>query len=142
MPPLLAVRFALEPPLAIATMPVTFVALPVSAPTNVVVVSVFVEGLNVIPVPKSTAWLLFEDDATNSGKKLAFVDTAVVATLFAFVAVVAVVALPAVVALVALPVSAPTNVVVDSVLVDGLNVSPVVKSGAWLLFADAATNKG
>lgn len=56
---------------------------------------------------------------------------AVVAMLVAFVAVVAVVALVAdvaEVAVVALPLKAPEKVVVLSVLVDGLNVSPVAVS--------------
>jgi hypothetical protein len=100
-------------------------ALPVKAPTKVVVVRVLVLGLNVKPVAVSMPWLPDVLEETKVGKKDAFVEfVAVVATFVALVAVVAVVALPD---------SAPEKVVVVSVLVLGLNVRPVAVSMAWLL---------
>ena len=64
--------------------------------------------------------MLLLEDATNIGKKLAFVElVAVVAILVAFVAVVAVVAFP---------LKAPEKVVVAKVFVLGLKVNPVAVS--------------
>ncbi len=73
---------------------------------------------------------MVEDD-TNKGKNEAFVDTCVVATFVALVAVVAVVAEPAVVAdvalvaVVAFPLREPANVVALKVLLLGLKDNPV-----------------
>lgn len=101
-------------------------AFPVKAPTKVVVVNVFVEGLKVNPVPNFGTWLPFAEAATINGKNEAFVEDETVPTLVAFVAVVAVVAD---VAVEAFPVKAPTKVVVDNVFVEGLKVNPVPKFG-------------
>lgn len=46
---------------------VAVAALPDRAPAKVVVVRVFVLGLNVNPVPKLTAWLPFAEEFTKRG---------------------------------------------------------------------------
>jgi regulator of extracellular matrix RemA (YlzA/DUF370 family) len=124
------------------------VAFPESAPVKVVVDKLLVDGLNVSPEPKLKGWFPLVDDAANNGKKDAFEDDETVAPLFALVAVVAVVAEVAVVAdvavvaVVAFPESAPVKVVVDKLLVEGLNVSPVPKLNGWFPFEEEAANSG
>ena len=77
---------------------VAVVALPESAPVNVVVARLLVDGLKVSPVPKLNGWLPLEEDAKKAGKKEALDEVATVVPLVALVAVVAVVAEPAVAA--------------------------------------------
>jgi hypothetical protein len=110
------------------------VALPDSAPANVVVVRVAVLGLNVSLVLE-TFWGKFPVVVvTHVGYIVAAVAvSSVIAVLVAFVAVVAVVALPD---------RAPENVVVASVLVLGTKVRPVAVSAPWFPLVADPTKAG